>query len=103
MKPGRFGGTKEMSLSTTESGLISQFYFYYGVTSVETVKTQIDDYIRRLGKPSRDITTRSGDFDDRELEWSDSATTFKFHYSTNQKQAEASATILDNALVGLVD
>ena len=79
-----------MSLSKTKSGLISQFHFYYGVTSINAVKAQIDDYTFRLGKPSRDSTTHSGEFDDRELEWSDSATTFKFHYRTDQKQAEAS-------------
>ncbi len=101
LKPGTFYGTKEMSLSKTELGLISKFHFEYGMTSIEAVNAQVDDYTRRLGKPSRDSTTRSGDFVNRELEWSDSATTFKFQYSTNQKQAEASATLLDNALTGL--
>jgi hypothetical protein len=102
LKPGTFSGTKEMSLNKTKSGLISQFYFYYGVTSLDAVKTQIDDYTRRLGKPSTDSTTRSGDFDDRQLEWSDSATTFKLQYRADQRQAEASATLLDNALAGPV-
>jgi hypothetical protein len=103
LKPGRFGGTKEMSLSTTQSGLISQFHFYYGVTSIDTVKAQIDDYTRRLGKPSKDSTSHLGDLDEREIEWSDSATTFKFLYRADQKQAEASAILLDNALAGPID
>jgi len=100
LKPGTFGGTKEMSLTETEAGLISQFYFYYGVTDIGAVQVQIDDYTRLLGKPSKDSTLRTGELDSRELEWSDSATTFVFSYKTDGKRAEASARLLDNALAG---
>jgi hypothetical protein len=100
LKPGTFSGAAEMSLSETESGLISQFRFYYGVTTLDAVKARIDDYTRQLGKPSRDSTVEAGGFDNRNLEWSDSSTTFRFSYKTDGKQAEASAILFDNALTG---
>jgi hypothetical protein len=98
LKPGTFAGAETMSLSKTESGLISQFHFYYGVMPYDAVKAQIDDYIRLLGKPSKDTTVKNGAFDVHELMWSDSATTFELSYKTDGKQTEASATLCDNAL-----
>lgn len=89
-----------MSLTKTGSGLISQFQFDYGALSDDAVDAQIDDYTRRLGKPSRDSTVKNGKFDIRDLEWSDSFTTFDLSYKTGGKQTEASARLLDNALSG---
>jgi hypothetical protein len=102
LKPGTFGGTKAMSLTKTESGLISQFHFDYGVMSADAVRVQIEDYIRRLGKPSKDSTTKEGDIDLREIEWSDSATSFQLFYKTGHAQVDASATLFDNALASPV-
>jgi len=90
-----------MSLNKTESGLISRFQFEYGVLSDDAVDAQIDDYTRLLGKPLRDSTVRSGEFDIRELGWSDSATTFVLSYKTDGNHTEASAKLLDNALAGV--
>lgn len=87
-----------MSLTKTESGLIAQFQFDYGVMSTDAVNAQINDYSRLLGKPSRDSTSTIGDLDERELEWSDSATTFELTYKTDRQQTEASARLSDNAL-----
>lgn len=87
-----------MSLTKNESGLITQFQFDYGVMPTNAAKAQIDEYTRLLGKPSRDSTSTVGGLDERELEWSDSATTFELNYKTDQKQTEASATLSDNAL-----
>jgi hypothetical protein len=100
LKPGTFGGTEEMSLSRTESGLISQFQFYYGSLSSDAVQAQIDNYTHTLGKPSREVTSKTGGVSSRELVWSDSATTFEllYKYTTDQSHAEASAALTDNAL-----
>jgi hypothetical protein len=98
LKPGTFGGTKAMSLTKTESGLISQFHFDYGVISADAVKAQIEDYTRSLGKPSKDSTIKEGDIDLHEVVWSDSATSFRLFYKTNRAQVEASATLSDNGL-----
>lgn len=89
-----------MSLSRTGSGLIYQFQFYYGIISADAMKAQIDDYTHLLGNPSRDSLSKAGQLDSRELEWSDSATTFElsYKYGTDQSQAEASATLTDNML-----
>ena len=102
LKPGTFGGTAAMSLTKTDSGLIAQFKFDYGVMSSDAIQAQIDDYTRLLGKPLRDSLSKSGALDSRELVWSDSATTFElsYRYVIGQKQAEASATLSDNALTG---
>jgi hypothetical protein len=102
LKPGTFGGAKAMSLTKTESGLISQFHFDYGVISTDAVKVQIEDYTHRLGKPSKDLTTKEGDIDLREIEWSDSATSFHLFYKTGHAQVDASATLFDNALASPV-
>lgn len=102
LKPGTFGGVEGMSLSRTEAGLISQFHFDYGVKSTEAVNEQIDHYTRLLGKPSRDSKVKIGEFDARELVWSDSATTFELSYKSGRNQVEASATLSDNALAGLI-
>jgi len=96
-----FGGAEGISLSKTETGLISQFRFSYGVMSADAVNAQIDDYTRLLGKPSRDSKAKIGEFDDRELGWSDSATTFEISYKSEGKQFEASATLSDNTLAVL--
>jgi len=98
LRPGTFGGAERMSLTKTDSGLIAQFTFHYGVISAEAVNSQIDEYTRSLGRPSRDSTSKSGEVEERELEWSDSATTFDLCYKTDQNQTEAKATLLDNAL-----
>jgi hypothetical protein len=97
-KTGTFGGAKGMSLTKTKSGAISQFHFDYGAISTDAVKAQIEDYTQSLGKPLKDSTTKEGDFNLRELEWSDSATTFKLFYKTSPAQVEASALLFDNAL-----
>ena len=89
-----------MSLSKTESDLISQFYFYYGVMSDDAVNAQIENYTRLLGKPSRDSKTKRGQFQIPELSWLDSATTFEASYKTDRKETEGSARLLDNALAG---
>jgi len=100
LKPGTFGGTAAMSLTRTKSGLIAQFQFDYGVMFSDAIQAQIDDYTRMLGKPSRDSISKSGSIDFRELTWSDSSTTFElsYKYVTGREQAEASATLSDNAL-----
>jgi hypothetical protein len=100
LKPGTFGGAEAMSLGKTETGLIYEFHFYYGVMSTDAVNAQIDDYTRILGKPSTDSKAKIGEFDVRELVWSDSATTFELSYKSDRKQVEASATLSDNALAG---
>jgi hypothetical protein len=98
LKPGTFGGTQTMSLDKTESGLISQFHFYYGVESDHAVAAQIDDYTRRLGKPSSDSTVKSGEFDVHKLTWLDTTTTFEVTYKTDRKgTTEASAFLFDNS------
>jgi hypothetical protein len=97
-KPGTFGGAETMSLNKTESGLISQFQFDYGLLSDDAINAQIDDYTHLLGKPSRDSTVKNGKFNVRDLGWSDSSTTFDLSYKTDGKQTEASARLLDNAL-----
>jgi hypothetical protein len=98
LNPGTFGGTESMSLRKTESGLISQFHFDYGVMSSDAVNAQIDDYIRRLGKPSSDSTAIDGGFDAHRLAWQDSATTFELTYKTDRNEIEASASLFDNSL-----
>jgi hypothetical protein len=100
LKPGTFGGTEKMSLSKTESGLISKFQFYYGSLSSDAIQAQIDDYTRTLGKPSREVKSKTEGVNSRELVWSDSATTFElsYKYTTDQNHAEASAALTDNAL-----
>jgi hypothetical protein len=98
LKPGTFGGTETMSLCKTESGLISQFHFDYGVMSNDSVDAQIDDYTRRLGKPSSDSTVKNGDVGFHRLAWQDSATTFELTYETDPKKTEASASLFDNSL-----
>lgn len=100
LNPGTFGGAERMSVSKTESGVISQFQFYYGVMSEDAVNAQIGSYTRLLGKPSRDSTAKTDQFDVRELDWSDSATTFELSYKTDRKQTEGSARLFDNALAG---
>jgi hypothetical protein len=100
LKPGTFGGTQGMSLSTTEAGLISQFHFYYGVISTDAVNAQVDDYARRLGKFTKESKAKIGGFDAREIVWSDSVTTFELSYKADGRQVEASATLSDNALAG---
>jgi hypothetical protein len=102
LKPGTFGGTQGMSLSTTEAGLISQFHFYYGVKSTDAENVQIDHYTRLLGKPSRDSKVKIGESDGRMLGWSDSATTFELSYKADRDQVEASAMLSDNALAASV-
>ena len=98
LKPGTFWGAKAMLLTKTESGMISQLQLDYGVLSDDAVNAQIDDYIRQFGKPSKDSTVKNGEFNVRELEWSDSSTTFDLSYKTDQNQTKASATLLDKAL-----
>jgi hypothetical protein len=98
LKPGTFSGTKKMSLSVTESGLISRFNFDYGVTTMDAVQAQIDNYTHLLGKPLRDSASAAGISDFRKIEWSDSITTFEFSYKADGSQAEASAILSDNAL-----
>lgn len=61
LKPGTFGGAKAMFLTKTESQLISQFHFDYGIVSTDAVQAQIEDYTRSLGKPSKDSVTKEGD------------------------------------------
>ncbi len=90
-----------MSLTKTESGLISQFHFEYGVITEEALEAQIDNYTRSLGKPSKDSTARQGDVDLREVEWSDPATSFCLSYRMVGTQVEAAAVLFDNALVAL--
>jgi hypothetical protein len=97
-KQGTFGGVKSMSLTKTKSGLISQFHFDYGVLSADAVEAQIKDYTRRLGKPSRESTTKEGESVLREIEWTDSATSFRLFYKTDRGQVDASASLMDNAL-----
>jgi hypothetical protein len=101
LKPGTFGGAEAMSLSTTEPGLIYEFQFHYGAMSSDAVQAQINDYIRTLGKPSKDVTLKNAEGGSCELVWSDSATTFELSYkfTTDPNRAEASATLTDNALV----
>ena len=98
LKPGTFGGTETMSLGKTESGLISQFHFDYGVMSDDAVNAQIDDYTRRLGKPSSDSTVKNGEFDVHKLAWLDTTTTFELSYKSDRKETEASASLFDNSL-----
>ena len=102
LRRGTFGGAETMSLTKTKSGLIAQFQFDYGTMSADAIKTQIDDYTRLLGKPSRDSTSKVGDVDERELEWSDPDTTFELSYRTDQERTEASATLFDNALAARI-
>ena len=102
LKPGSFGGTKTMSLTKTGSGLISQFHFDYGLISTESVNAQVEGYTRTLGKPSKDSIRKQGDVDVREVEWSDSVTTFQLFYKMCGTQVEASALLFDNALVAPV-
>jgi hypothetical protein len=102
LRPGTFGGTEAMSLTKTESGLIGQFQFDYGVMSADAVEAQVDEYTHLLGKPSRDSASAVGGLDERDLEWSDSATTFALTYKTDQKQTKASATLSDNGLAAHV-
>ena len=97
-KPGTFGGAKAMSLTRTKSGLISQFHFDYGVLSADAVQAQVEDYTQRLGKPSKESTTKEGESVLREIEWSDSATSFRLFYRTDRAQVEASASLIDKAL-----
>jgi hypothetical protein len=68
--------------------------------SSDAVQAQINDYIRTLGKPSKDVTSKNAEGGSRKLEWSDSATTFElsYKYTTDPNLAEASATLSDNAL-----
>jgi len=87
-----------MSLTKTESGSIYQFQFGYGMLSDDAVNAQINDYTRLLGKPSKDSTVKNREFNVRELEWSDSSTTFDLSYKTDRNQTEGSARLLDNAL-----
>ncbi|HEY5382189.1 MAG TPA: hypothetical protein VIJ65_08030 [Acidobacteriaceae bacterium] len=98
LKPGTFWGAKAMSLTKTESGSIYQFQFGYGMLSDDAVNAQINDYTRLLGKPSKDSTVKNREFNVRELEWSDSSTTFDLSYKTDRNQTEGSARLLDNAL-----
>jgi hypothetical protein len=101
-KHGTFGGAEGMSLLKTETGLISQFHFYYGVKSTDAENVQIDHYTRLLGKPSRDSKVKIGESDGRMLGWSDSATTFELSYKADRDQVEASAMLSDNALAASV-
>ena len=98
LKPGTFGGTETMSLCKTDSGLISQFHFDYGALSKDAVDAQIEDYTRRLGKPSSNSTVENGGIDVHKLAWQDSTTTFELTYKTDQKETEASASLFDNSL-----
>jgi hypothetical protein len=98
LKPGTFGGAKAMSLYKTESGFISQFRFDYGVMSNDAVYAQIDDYTRRLGKPSSDSTVRADEGGIHKIAWMDSATTFELTYKTSQDGTRASASLMDNSL-----
>lgn len=100
LKPGTFGGAEAMSLSTTEPGFIYEFQFHFGAMSSDAVQAQINDYIRTLGKPSKDVTLKNAEGGSRELVWSDSATTFElsYKYTTDQNRTQASATLSDNAL-----
>ena len=100
LKSGTFWGTKAMSLTKTESGLISQLQFDYGVLSDDAISAQINDYIHQFGKPSKDSTVKNGESEVRELEWSDSSTTFDLSYKKDGDQTKASARLFDNALSG---
>ncbi len=98
LKLGTFGGAKGMSLTKTESGLIRQFHFDYGMVSKDEAEAQIEDYIRSLGKPTKNSATRVGGDELREIEWSDPATSFKLVCKSSSAQAETSATLFDKAL-----
>jgi hypothetical protein len=103
LKPGTFGGTETMSARKTDSGLISQFHFDYGVMSKDAVEAQIDDYTYRLGKPIIDSSARNGEVGVHKLVWADSATTFELAYETDPQGTKATALLSDNALARLAN
>jgi hypothetical protein len=79
-KPGSFGGAEMMFLNETESGLVAQFHFYYGLIDSNGMNRQIRSFAKLLGKFAKDSTTKIGPYDVREVEWSDDLTSFDLFF-----------------------